>query len=154
MRMLFFAFIALTLLPCAPARATEGTEGTINLPAFTVQDLSHRDLRKGVVILNIFASWCVPCAAEMPILENLSKKIPVYGIAYRDNPAMLRTWLDKNGNPFIKIGHDASGMDTKPLGLYGVPTTLVIRKNKIIFRLDGPLTPDQEEKILRVAGIE
>jgi cytochrome c biogenesis protein CcmG/thiol:disulfide interchange protein DsbE len=103
-----------------------------------------------VKLVNFFASWCAPCRLEHPILAHLSAEgIPVYGIAYKDEPARTDAFLDELGNPFTAIGTD-SGRIAPDWGLYGVPETFVIAGDgTVVDRLPFPLTPELVESRLR-----
>jgi cytochrome c biogenesis protein CcmG/thiol:disulfide interchange protein DsbE len=112
---------------------------------------SSADLRGKVSLVNVFASWCVPCRAEHPVLNALSrsKRVPIYGINYKDKPEAARAWIAELGNPYTQIGTDAGrvGID---LGVYGVPETFVVdRQGRIRYKHVGPLTQDDvDRKIL------
>lgn len=106
------------------------------------------------VLLNVFASWCVPCRAEHPIITRLAddEGIPVYGLNYKDEAADARQWLDNLGNSYTKIGamseeRAAVGIE---LGVYGVPETYLIDgEGRIRYKHVGPITAsDLRETIL------
>jgi cytochrome c biogenesis protein CcmG/thiol:disulfide interchange protein DsbE len=113
-----------------------------------------------VVLVNFFASWCVPCRAEQPILLRLKseKIVPVFGIAYKDKIDDTRRFLAQLGDPFQGIGVDQDGKLALNFGVYGVPETYVIGKDgRIRYRQVGPLSPDALEGavlplIKRLAG--
>lgn len=90
--------------------------------------LASADLTKGRPrLLNIFASWCLPCQAEAPQLAQLAAAgVEIDGISVRDRPEALRAFLDRNGNPYRRIGADDSGAVQLSLGSSGVPETCVI----------------------------
>ena len=108
--------------------------------------LSAADLRGAgrPVLVNFFASWCVPCVIEHPQLMRLARDgVPVLGIAYKDRPADALGFLQKHGNPFAKLGMDLPGRVAIEWGLYGVPETYLIDRDGIIrWRWAGPLTED------------
>ena len=102
-------------------------------------------LKGHVVVINFFASWCVPCRTEHPILMRLAaqEKLPLYGIAYKDKPADARRLLSQDGDPYRNIGVDADGRVGIDFGVYGVPETYVIDKSgHIRKRFVGPLTAE------------
>lgn len=107
--------------------------------------LSSRDLATGKPhLLNIFASWCVPCAAEAPQLEALRQAgVPIMGIAIRDARADVDGFLARNGNPYEKIGLDARSAVQIELGSSGVPETFLIDgKGKIVEQHIGEIRAD------------
>ncbi len=86
-------------------------------------------------LVNIFASWCIPCAAEAPLLEAIAKQgVEVDGIALRDRPADLDVFLTRNGNPYTRIGGDITSSVAIALGSTGVPETYVIDGKGIILK--------------------
>lgn len=112
-------------------------------------------LKGRVTLVSIFASWCVPCRAEHPLLGDIEKAgIPVIGINYKDKPDAARKWIAEEGNPYAAIGEDSDGRVAIDFGVYGVPESYLIDKNGVIrFKQTGPLTPDIiENKLLPLAG--
>ena len=108
-------------------------------PAFT-----NRTLAGQVAVINVFASWCLPCRAEHPLLSAFEQmRIPVYGIAYKDKPEAVRAYLHELGDPYAAVGQDAAGQTAIELGLSGVPETYIIdRAGHVRYHVRGPLTPD------------
>ncbi|MCB4820602.1 DsbE family thiol:disulfide interchange protein [Roseicella aerolata] len=108
--------------------------------------LSSADLRGAgrPVLVNFFASWCVPCVIEHPQLMRLAREgVPVLGVAYKDKPADALGFLRRHGNPYRKLGVDLPGRVAIDWGLYGVPETyLVDREGFIRWRWAGPITDD------------
>jgi cytochrome c biogenesis protein CcmG, thiol:disulfide interchange protein DsbE len=102
-----------------------------------------RDLASGhVTVLNVWASWCVPCRAEAPALAQLAgvKGIALYGLVYKDTPAKARAYLDETGNPYARIDLDGDGEAGIDWGVTGVPETFVIDGKGIVrLRYAGPL---------------
>jgi cytochrome c biogenesis protein CcmG/thiol:disulfide interchange protein DsbE len=113
--------------------------------------LAADDFRQAPVLVNIFASWCLPCALEHPLLMRLSRDgIPVYGIAFKDKPEDAAAWLEERGNPYVKLGLDLDGAAAVSWGASGTPESfLVDRKGRIRARFAGPLTPELVEAELR-----
>jgi cytochrome c biogenesis protein CcmG/thiol:disulfide interchange protein DsbE len=99
-----------------------------------------------VTVVNFFASWCTPCAAEMPELAALKKQFPMVkfqGVAWNDKPETLQQWLSTHGNPFTHIWLDKKGDATIDLGIKGIPETFIVdRTGTIRYHLTGPLTKD------------
>ena len=96
-----------------------------------------------VVVLNFFASWCVTCKLEHKILMDLaaSKKVEIYGIAWRDKTPKLAEWVRNEGSPYKQIGEDHSGATTVAYSLTGTPETFVIDSDNIIrYHFAGALT--------------
>ncbi len=127
------------------------------VPEFTLppligdRGLSHTDLKGEVALVNVFASWCVPCRQEHPLLADLAdkRKIVVHGINYKDAPDQARAWLNQLGNPYNRIGADRNGRSSIDWGVYGVPETFVIdRAGRIRYKHIGPLTPEAVEETL------
>jgi cytochrome c biogenesis protein CcmG, thiol:disulfide interchange protein DsbE len=133
-----------------------------NLPpldGFELQGgLSNADLAKGgVTIVNVFASWCVPCRDEHPILMQLSRNtslikqgMRIAGVAYKDDPMNSRKFLSDFGNPYTQIGVDQSGRAGIEWGVYGVPETFVVRGDgTIAYKFVGPLSMESmREKLI------
>ena len=114
------------------------------------EGLSSVDLAGGVSLVNVFASWCVPCRAEHPLLMALAERgVAIYGINYKDGPEQASAWLDELGDPFRKIGADRDGRVSIDWGVYGVPETFVIDANgRIRHKFVGPLQPRDLEQTL------
>jgi cytochrome c biogenesis protein CcmG/thiol:disulfide interchange protein DsbE len=114
------------------------------------QGLSNADLQGGVSLVNVFASWCVPCREEHKVLSALaaSKRVPIYGIDYKDKPETAKTWLAELGNPYVRIGTDDGQVGIK-WGVYGVPETfLVDATGHIRYKHVGPLTRADIDKTI------
>lgn len=101
----------------------------------------------GVKVVNVWASWCVPCRAEHPVLIDLQKAgVTVYGINHRDEPANARRFLADLGNPFDAIGTDRNGRAAVEWGVYGVPETFVVDgQGRIVYKHIGPINPGELE---------
>jgi len=105
-----------------------------------------------VSVVNVWASWCVPCHDEAPLLTTLAedKRIQIVGINYKDKPDNARRFLGRYGNPFSAVGVDANGRAAIEWGVYGVPETFVVgRDGKIAYKLVGPITADNIDKVLK-----
>jgi cytochrome c biogenesis protein CcmG/thiol:disulfide interchange protein DsbE len=110
------------------------------------QRLESADVAGHVTVINFFASWCLPCKAEHPLLFQLGKDygVPVYGIAFKDKPEATAAYIREMGSPYAKIGLDENGRTSLDFGLMGVPETFILDKNGIIrYRLPMPLDPDR-----------
>ncbi|MEE9249900.1 MAG: DsbE family thiol:disulfide interchange protein [Alphaproteobacteria bacterium] len=107
--------------------------------------LSSTDLEGEVSLVNVFASWCVECRIEHPILMKLANDgtVPVHGLNYKDRPDDASTWLDELGDPYTRTGADLNGRVGIELGVYGVPETFVVdRSGRIAYKHIGALTPE------------
>ncbi len=118
---------------------------------FTNEEISSDEIffDNKFYILNIWASWCVPCKEEHPILMDLSKlsSIKIIGLNYKDNYDNAKNFINEFGNPYSKIIRDKDGTISIELGAYGVPETYVINKKKIIKKFLGPLNENSIEEI-------
>ena len=128
------------------------------MPAFELPPLAGRDgpgfssadLGGRVSLVNVFASWCVPCRVEHPLLMALADDgVPIYGINYKDPAEQANGWLAELGDPYRAIGADTQGRVAIDWGVYGVPETFVVdTEGRIRHRHVGPLQPrDVEETI-------
>lgn len=109
------------------------------VPGLSRVDLSDNE---APVVVNIFASWCVPCRAEHAVLTSLVERdgITLYGINYKDKPEDAARWLEDLGNPYEKIGSDFSGRAGIEWGISGVPETFIVGPNgTVLFRYVGPV---------------
>ena len=116
-----------------------------------VPGLSNATFVGAVTLVNVWASWCIPCRDEVPFLEQLSrdKRIKLVGINYKDAPDNARRFLNRYGNPFIATGTDESGRNSIDWGVYGVPENFLIgRDGKIAYKLVGPITAENLAKAL------
>jgi len=107
--------------------------------------LSSTDLMGDVTLVNVFASWCVACRLEHPLLLQLKTDgvVPVHGLDYKDAPDDAAKWLDTNGDPYTRTGVDLNGRVGIDWGIYGVPETFVITKEgRIAYRQIGPMNAE------------
>ena len=121
-------------------------------PAFSLpllddpqQKLSAQDLRGKVWILNVWASWCVACRIEHPLLVEFAKtaSVPIYGLNYKDKRDDAQRWLVNFGNPYTRSLSDTEGLVGIDFGVYGVPETFIIDKEGVIrMKQIGPVTPE------------
>ncbi|UWM78726.1 DsbE family thiol:disulfide interchange protein (plasmid) [Rhizobium sp. WSM4643] len=112
------------------------------LAGLDVPGLYDRPLDGHITVVNIFASWCVPCRLEHPALMELAKnpRIKLVGVNYKDAPGKALAFLRENGNPFAAVGIDTTGRSSIDWGVYGVPETFVIdRAGRIVLRHVGPI---------------
>jgi cytochrome c biogenesis protein CcmG, thiol:disulfide interchange protein DsbE len=111
------------------------------------------NLFKGKVsLVNVWASWCVPCHDEAPLLTQLGqdKRLQLVGINYKDAPDNARRFLGRYGNPFGIVGVDGNGRAAIEWGVYGVPETFVVgRDGTILYKLVGPVTPENIDTVLK-----
>jgi cytochrome c biogenesis protein CcmG/thiol:disulfide interchange protein DsbE len=108
--------------------------------------LTSQDFAGKVTVVNFFASWCVPCKAEHPLLFLLNKDyhVPVYGIAFQDQTADTARYIQEMGSPYSKIGLDQNGRTAIDFGVTGVPETFILDKDGVIrYRLAQPIDPDR-----------
>ena len=105
----------------------------------------EKELGKETILVNFFASWCIPCKLEHPYIAQLSKEknIKIIGVNYKDNSLKAIQWLNELGNPYSKVAVDLNGLVGINWGVYGIPETFIVNKNSIIkYRLAGPITKE------------
>src|SRR6516165_56544 len=132
-----------TALPALEGLANNGTQ---------VPGLDPAAFKGKVSIVNVWASWCVPCHDEALLLTELAKdnRIQLIGINYKDSPDNARRFLGRYGNPFASVGVDGNGRAAIEWGVYGVPETFIVgRDGKIAYKLVGPITPDNIATVLK-----
>jgi cytochrome c biogenesis protein CcmG, thiol:disulfide interchange protein DsbE len=117
-----------------------------------VPGLDAASFKGAVTVVNVWASWCVPCHDEAPLLMQLAKddRFRLIGINYKDEADNARRFLGRYGNPFAAAGADASGRAAIEWGVYGVPETFVIGKDaRIAYKLVGPISEDNFATVLK-----
>lgn len=127
----------------APDVALPPVEG-LTADGSQVPGFARADLTGEVSVVNVFASWCVPCRQEHPLLEDLARVdgVQLIGINYKDKPENARRFLGSLGNPYDRIGADATGRTAIDWGVYGVPETFIVDSTGMIrFKFIGPLSP-------------
>ena len=116
--------------------------------------LASPELVGDVRLVNFFASWCIACRAEHPLLNRLTEEgiVPVYGINYKDDPEDARAWLDRLGDPYVRSGADILGRVGIDWGVYGLPETFIVDANgRIVYKHVGAIrAEDLENTILPV----
>jgi cytochrome c biogenesis protein CcmG/thiol:disulfide interchange protein DsbE len=113
--------------------------------------LASSDLKDEVSLVNVFASWCVECRAEHPLLLQLKADgvVPIHGLNYKDSPDEAARWLNTFGDPYTRTGADLNGRVAIDWGVYGVPETFVITKDgRIAHKRIGPLSPEALESTI------
>ena len=128
-------------VPNTPLPAVEG----LVRDGAPVPGIANADFKGAVSLVNVWASWCVPCHDEAPLLMQLAddKRIRILGINYKDQPENARRFIGRYGNPFAAVGTDANGRASIDWGVYGVPETFLIgRDGRIAYKLVGPISPE------------
>jgi cytochrome c biogenesis protein CcmG/thiol:disulfide interchange protein DsbE len=135
----------------APQTALPALEGLVNNGA-AVPGLDPAAFKGKVSVVNVWASWCVPCHDEAPLLTALAKdkRLQVVGINYKDSPDNARRFLGRYGNPFSIVGVDGNGRASIEWGVYGVPETFVVgREGTIVYKMVGPVKPENIDSVLK-----
>jgi cytochrome c biogenesis protein CcmG/thiol:disulfide interchange protein DsbE len=136
----------------APQTTLPALDGLLREGA-AVPGLDPAAFKGKVSIVNVWASWCVPCHDEAPLLTELGKdkRLQLVGINYKDAPDNARRFLGRYGNPFAIVGVDGNGRASIEWGVYGVPETFVVgREGTIVYKLVGPVTPQNVDRVLKV----
>lgn len=154
---LVFAVVASGLIRPADRTVRSAMIGK-PLPSFALDaiapgkpGLSNTNFAEGQPrLLNVFASWCLPCIAEAPVLMKLKRMgVPIDAIAIRDNPQAVQAFLKRNGDPYDRIGNDRVSAVQLALGSSGVPETFVVDgKGKIVLQHVGDIREDHIPEIL------
>ena len=117
-----------------------------------VPGLDPASFKGAVTVVNVWASWCIPCHDEAPLLMQLAqdKRVRLVGINYKDDAGNARRFLGRYGDPYAATGADLSGRSAIDWGVYGVPETFVVgRDARIAYKLIGPITPDNFATVLK-----
>ena len=128
----------------APQTGLRPLQGLVR-DGLQVPGLDAAAFKGKVSIVNVWASWCVPCHDEAALLTELGKdtRLQLVGISYKDAPEDALRFLGRHGNPFGIVGVDGNGRAAIEWGVYGVPETFVVgRDGRIVYKLVGPLTPE------------
>ena len=131
-----------TNLPALPGLVRNGEQ---------VPGLSNATFEGRVTLVNVWASWCVPCADEVPFLNQLGKdkRIQLVGFNYKDGADNARRFLGRYGNPYAATGQDLNGRMGIEWGVYGVPETFLVGKDgRIAYKLVGPVTEENLQTTL------
>jgi cytochrome c biogenesis protein CcmG/thiol:disulfide interchange protein DsbE len=135
----------------APQTSLPALDGLLRDGA-AVPGLDPTVFKGKVSVVNVWASWCVPCHDEAPLLTELGKdkRLQLVGINYKDAPDNARRFLGRYGNPFGIVGVDGNGRASIEWGVYGVPETFVVgRDGTIVYKLVGPVTPQNVDRVLK-----
>ena len=136
----------------APPTALPPLQGLVNDGA-PVPGLDPAIFKGKVSIVNVWASWCIPCHDEAPLLIALGrdKRLQLIGINYKDAPDNARRFLGRYGNPYGIVGVDGNGRAAIEWGVYGVPETFIVgREGTIVYKMVGPVTPENIDTVLKV----
>jgi cytochrome c biogenesis protein CcmG/thiol:disulfide interchange protein DsbE len=117
-----------------------------------VPGIDPANFKGAVTVVNVWASWCVPCHDEAPLLLQLAQdqRLRLIGINYKDDADNARRFLGRYGNPFAATGADQNGRAAIEWGVYGVPETFVVgRDARIAYKLVGPITPANFQSVLK-----
>ena len=115
------------------------------------QGLANGNLKGEVSLVNVFASWCIPCRAEHPMLLRLNNQeiVTIHGLNYKDQPDDASVWLNELGDPYTRTGADIDGRVGIEWGVYGVPETFIInRDGKIAYKHIGAITPEILQEVI------
>jgi cytochrome c biogenesis protein CcmG/thiol:disulfide interchange protein DsbE len=136
----------------APQTTLPALEGLTDSGA-PVPGLDPAAFKGKVSLVNVWASWCVPCHEEAPLLTELGKdkRLQLVGINYKDAPDNARRFLGRYGNPFGIVGVDGNGRAAIEWGVYGVPETFIVgRDGRITYKMVGGITQENYERVLKV----
>jgi cytochrome c biogenesis protein CcmG/thiol:disulfide interchange protein DsbE len=135
----------------APQTPLPALDGLVNNSG-QIPGLDPSVFKGKVSVVNVWASWCIPCHDEAPLLTELGKdtRLQIVGINYKDAPDNARRFLGRYGNPFGIVGVDGNGRAAIEWGVYGVPETFIVgRQGTIVYKMVGPVTSDNINTVLR-----
>ena len=157
--LLFFARLYAGDASRIPSALIGQSAPPLDLPALDgAAGLKDADLRQGhVSVVNVFASWCIPCHEEHAVLLDLAadkalaaKGVKLIGVAQKDEPENVRRFLGAKGNPYASIGLDRDGRAGIDWGVYGVPETFIVKGDgAVAFKLIGPMTAESLAQVVR-----
>jgi cytochrome c biogenesis protein CcmG, thiol:disulfide interchange protein DsbE len=136
----------------APQTALPPLAGLANA-GVQVPGLDPAVFKGNVSVVNVWASWCIPCHDEAPLLTELGKdkRLQLIGINYKDQADNARRFLGRYGNPFGIVGVDGNGRAAIEWGVYGVPETFIVgREGTIVYKMVGPVTSENIDTVLKV----
>jgi cytochrome c biogenesis protein CcmG/thiol:disulfide interchange protein DsbE len=116
-----------------------------------IPGIEPASFKGAVTLVNVWASWCVPCHDEAPLLVQLAQdpRLRIIGINYKDEPENARRFLGRYGNPFSAAGADPNGRAAIEWGVYGVPETFIVgRDGRIAYKLVGPINAEKFERVV------
>ncbi len=136
----------------APETNLAPVPGLLDRAGKPIPGIATADFKGAVTLVNVWASWCVPCHDEAPLLSALAEdsRIRIVGINYKDQPDNARRFLGRYGNPFAAAGSDGNGRASMEWGVYGVPETFIVgRDGRIAYKLVGPITPANLQAVVK-----
>lgn len=147
---LLFVLLAILWTQLSSSRSYAYSSGMVGekIPSFSApalyssKNLTNNNLKGRVTLLNFWASWCAACRSEHAMLMKIKNtyRVPIYGIAFKDDPRDSRAMLKRTGNPYVKAAYDANGSVGVDFGIYATPETFVISPNgSIIYKQIGAI---------------